>query len=70
MTMSKKNPFDGYEPHGPEWQAYMLKKPKALIVEVATGIADERDILLERVFDTPKPRPWWSRLWAKFTSKP
>lgn len=42
---TKKDPFEGYVPHGPEWKAYMMKQPKALCIEVATGIADERDKL-------------------------
>jgi hypothetical protein len=46
-TTTKKDPFAGYVPHGPEWKAYLMKQPKALIVEVATGIADERDRLKE-----------------------
>jgi hypothetical protein len=45
MSTNKKDPFAGYVPHGPEWKAYLMKQPKALIVEVATGIADERDRL-------------------------
>lgn len=45
MSTTKKDPFAGYVPHGPEWKAYLMKQPKALIVEVATGIADERDLL-------------------------
>ena len=40
-TTTQKDPFAGYVPYGPEWQAYMMRQPKALIVEVATGIANE-----------------------------
>lgn len=46
---TKKNLFEGYVPHGPEWKAYMMKQPKALCVEVATGIADERDKLRDEL---------------------
>ena len=42
---NNKDPFAGYEPHGPEWKAYMMKQPKALILEVASGIASDRDRL-------------------------
>ena len=42
-TTPKKDPFVGYVPHGPEWKAFMLKQPKTLIVDVASGIAEERD---------------------------
>ena len=48
MSKKNKDPFVGYVPYGPEWQAYMMKRPKALIVEVATGIVDKRDQLLRQ----------------------
>lgn len=41
----KKDPFVGYVPNGPEWKAYMMKQTKALCIEVASGIADDRDRL-------------------------
>lgn len=41
----KKDPFEGYVPGGPEWKAYMMKQPKALCIEVASGISDERNRL-------------------------